>query len=152
MGKIPHPYNPAIVEQDTTEPSMKKQRVGEQSSAALTLLLLRDGLSADPIVNHTHNGQARPPVVAMQKDKGIHVSVTDDEDEALSHSSIASKRARPASAVVSAKIVPALPLQPLVRRPTLYQSAPFLPEGRPLAAPPQLRMPRGFVLRQPVSK
>ncbi|GAX27901.1 hypothetical protein FisN_21Hu251 [Fistulifera solaris] len=153
MAKIISPANPAIVEQDVTEPAMKKQRVGEQqSSAALTLLLLRDGPSKDPATNHLRTVKARPPVKVMEKEARAHVSITDDEDEAVFSAGIASKRVRPVRTVSSVKSVPTLPLQPLKRTPTLYRPPHFLPEGRPLAAPPSLRMPRGFVLRQPTRK
>jgi hypothetical protein len=154
MAKLIRPANPAVVEQDVTEPSTKKPRVGEQqSSAALTLLLLRDGLSKDPAISHASHVQLRPPVKAMQEDRWDHVSITDDEeDDSFFPTSIASKRDRPATTAPSARTVPAFPLQPLKRTPTLYRPSHFLPEGRPLAAPPSLLMPRGFVLRQPARK
>ena len=152
MAKIIHPSNPAVVEQDATEPSTKKQRTDERpSSAALMLLLLRDGLSSDYALNQTSNGKAHPPVMAMKKKEGAHVSITDDEDETFPHSSITSKRVRPAPTISPVKSAPSMPTQPLGPKPTLFQPPRFLPEGRPLAAPPSLRMPRGFVFRQPAS-
>lgn len=145
MGKRTYPSDPFILEHNSIEPLIKKRHIGEQDSAALTLLLLRDGSSTEASVNQASKDQACLPEVDKQTERGVHV--TDDEGDSLSRSSIASKRTRPVLCVSSAKSIPNMP----VRSSPLCQPPHFLPVGRPLAAPPTLGMPRGFQLRQPTT-
>lgn len=150
MGELSFSSNPAIVEPDPRE--LKKRRFAEQGSAALTLLLLRDGTPIDSSVNHANSCEAKLSVGEHLRDQDVHAPVTDDEGELKSHFSVASKRHRPVVCKSPANLAMRTQFHIPGKLSTLLQPSCYLPEGRPLPAPPKLQMPRGFLLRKPPSK
>ena len=157
MGKRCAERAPVLIEPDREDPSEKKRRVDTsfaQDSAAMTLLSLRsDTKSSLPLPKgwtyHETNSSSVTRTHVRRKfsqssSSSRSSAVTDDEDECKNVTGIALRRSRYSNfegpPIRKALSSPKLFLLPRGLHPGIPLN-PQLPVGRPLAAPPTLRLP-----------